>query len=47
MHIHYNALYGHAPAQEPLPGRNQIYNFSRPFFGYHYYILSLVNRATE
>ena len=32
--------YGHALAQEPLP-RDEIYNFSRPFLGHHYCILSI------
>ena len=35
------SLYDHALAQEPLPGRNYIYNFGRPFLDYHYYTLSL------
>ena len=34
-------LYGHTLAQEPLPRGYDIYNFGRPFLGYHYYILSL------
>ena len=33
--------YDHAPAQEPLPRGNEIYNFDRPFLGHHHYILSL------
>ena len=30
-------LYGHAPAEEPYPGDQKIYNFGRPFLVYHYY----------
>ena len=25
----------------PCPGHHEIYNFSRPYIGHHYYILSL------
>ena len=32
-------LYGHAPAQEPLPRGSWNLQFRRPFFGHHYYIL--------
>ena len=28
-------------AQEPCLGGDEIYNFGRPFFGHHYYILNL------
>ena len=34
-------LYDHALAQEPLPRGHEIYNFGKPFFGHHYYILGL------
>ena len=34
-------LNGNAPAQEPLPQGHEIYNFGRPFLGYHNYILTL------
>ena len=30
------ALYGHAQRKKPCPWGNEIYNFSRPFFGYYY-----------
>ena len=33
--------YDHAPAQEPLPRGNEIYNFDRPFLGHHNYILTM------
>ena len=36
MHFYYD-LYGHALAQEPLPGGHEINNFGRPFLGHHYY----------
>ena len=36
-----NDLYGHAPAQEPLPRGQIIYNLGRPFLGHQYYTLSL------
>ena len=34
-------IYDHSLVQEPPPGGNGIYNFCRPFFAHHYYILSL------
>ena len=40
MHFHYNDLYGHTLAQEPLTWGLEIYNFGKPFRGHHYYILS-------
>ena len=40
IHFLYD-LYGHALAQEPLPGGHEIYNFGRPFLGHHYYKLSM------
>ena len=40
-------LYGHALAQEPLPGGHEIYNFGRPFHGHHYYILGLSDLCLE
>ena len=36
-----NDLYGHTLAKEPLPWGLKIYNFNRPLFGHHYYILNL------
>ena len=34
-------LYGHTLAKEPCPRGHEIYKFSRPFPGHHYYQLGL------
>ena len=39
-------LYGHAPAQEPLPQGLEIFNFGRPLLGHHYYTHSLYGHCT-
>ena len=36
-HFHYMTCNGHALAQEPLPQRDTIYNFGRPFLLHHYF----------
>ena len=33
--------------RNPWPGGHEIYNFGRPFLGYHYYILSLSDLFLE
>ena len=33
--------------QNPFPGGHDIYNFSRPFLGHHYYILILCELCPE
>ena len=31
--------------KNPCPGGHEIYNFGRPFLGYHYYILGLSDQC--
>ena len=33
--------------KNPCPRGHEIYNFGRPFFGHHYYILSLSEQIPE
>ena len=40
-------LYSHALAHEPCPRGHDIYNFGRPFFCHHHYILSLYGPCTR
>ena len=40
-------FYGLALAQESLPRGQEMYDFYRPFIGYHYNTLRLLNHAAE
>ena len=40
LYLHYR----HALAKNPFPRGNLIYNFERPFLGYHYYLCLAVEK---
>ena len=45
MHFHYTTYMATPEHKNPCPRGHEIYNFGRPFLGYHYYIFGLSDQC--